>query len=112
MNIARSLDSDQFFNIADESFCLKNDGPETPIKLKLPEPVDLFNLVEPDAERKTPPGLARVRWVCYGPGLDLVCCVGRLDWDLTRESCVDCKVFEELLADLILDIADAFCDDE
>lgn len=95
INIARSLDSDQFFDIAGagEGFCLQDSQEETPINLELPDPTDLYNLVKPKPD---PEAETAARWPGYffcaaGDRVPLVCCAGGLSWDLSRGGCTTCK---------------------
>jgi hypothetical protein len=105
IHIARSLELDQPYDVAGEGVCLQDSQPkQAPIKLDMPNPTDLFNLLKPDPERDTPPknswpGI----WYCAaGDRVQLVCCEGRMQWDSSREGCSACKYLPHAFSSHIL----------
>lgn len=96
INIARSLELDQPFDVAGEGegFCRKaSQQTQNPIKLDLPKPEDLYNLLTPDPQRdEIPTRLWPGFFSCIaGDRVQLVCCEGKLNWDSTRDGCEACK---------------------
>lgn len=88
INVARSLDSLQPFDIAakQEGFCLKDGEQKSPpIKLNLPTSLDdLDILVNPK-----PLGV----WICPGSAQILLCCKPSQSQYVTRARCKRCKFF-------------------
>lgn len=100
INVARSLDSLQPFDIAAEqdAFCLNDGHGESQTKLTFPTPQDLYNLNKLKPGGEIPP-LNEVRgiWYCASPNAIVLCCTGRRNWDMSRQGCSRCK-FEKSLS--------------
>ena len=94
VNIARSLDSDQPFDIVDgEGFCLKDPQETQENQLKLPNPTDLYDLFKSDSEDKplSINGMNGIYYCAAGDRVKLLCCEGGVNWDLSRDGCGPCE---------------------
>lgn len=105
INVARSLDSLQPFDIAAEKdgFCLKDGERESPpIKLTLPNSLDdLDNLLKPKPEDEIPPLNEGLRyWICAKTEAKVVCCKPDRPKYITRAGCKLCT-FEKYFSSVL-----------
>ena len=98
INVARSLDSFQPFDIAakQDGFCLDDGQEKSLIKLQFPTLDNLFNLNKPKPEGEIPPlnEMLRIPY-CIANNAKVVCCLTK-KWNLTWGRCKFCK-FEKYI---------------